>query len=118
MVLFYLILYVPSTIFQLCRDGSAWVEPVKLGLMCLAQGHNAATLVRLEPAALSLQSSTPPLRYVVDKFEKGITLIIYIPLRLILRHDEIFHLIWIPKKISEKIILEQKYLQTTKIMKK
>ena len=23
-----LILYVPSTIFQLCRDGSAWVEPV------------------------------------------------------------------------------------------
>ena len=23
-----LILYVPSTIFQLCRDGSFWVEPV------------------------------------------------------------------------------------------
>ena len=23
-----LILYVPSTIFQLCRDGSSWVEPV------------------------------------------------------------------------------------------
>ena len=22
------ILYVPSTIFQLCRDGSSWVEPV------------------------------------------------------------------------------------------
>ena len=22
-----LILYVPSTIFQLCRDGSSWVEP-------------------------------------------------------------------------------------------
>ena len=27
-VLFDLILYVPSTIFQLNRDGSSWVEPV------------------------------------------------------------------------------------------
>ena len=27
-VLFDLILYGPSTIFQLCRDGSSWVEPV------------------------------------------------------------------------------------------
>ena len=27
-ILFDLILYVPSTIFQLCRDGSFWVEPV------------------------------------------------------------------------------------------
>ena len=26
--LFDLILYVPSTIFQLCRDGSSWVEPL------------------------------------------------------------------------------------------
>ena len=26
--LFNLILYVPSTIFQLYRDGSSWVEPV------------------------------------------------------------------------------------------
>ena len=26
--LFVLILYVPSKIFQLCRDGSSWVEPV------------------------------------------------------------------------------------------
>ena len=26
--LFDLILYVPSTIFQLCRDGSSWVKPV------------------------------------------------------------------------------------------
>ena len=25
---FYLILYVPSTIFQLNRDGSSWVEPI------------------------------------------------------------------------------------------
>ena len=27
-VLFDLILYVPSTIFQLDRDGSFWVEPI------------------------------------------------------------------------------------------
>ena len=27
-VLFDLILYIPSTIFQLCRDGFSWVEPV------------------------------------------------------------------------------------------
>ena len=26
--LFDLILYIPSTIFQLCRDASSWVEPV------------------------------------------------------------------------------------------
>ena len=29
--------------------------------MCLAQGHNAVTLVRLEPGALGLESSTLPL---------------------------------------------------------
>ena len=28
LILFDLILYVPSTIFQLCWDGSSWVEPV------------------------------------------------------------------------------------------
>ena len=28
LILFDLILYVPSTIFQLNRDGSSWVEPV------------------------------------------------------------------------------------------
>ena len=39
--LFDLILYVPSTIFQLNRDGSSWVEPVLSYDKC----------VRLEPAA-------------------------------------------------------------------
>ena len=34
-----------STVFQLCWDGSSSVEPVK----CLAQGHNAASPVRLKP---------------------------------------------------------------------
>ena len=43
--LFYLILYLPTTIFQLKRDGSSWVEPA------LSQ-DNSVTPVRPEPAAL------------------------------------------------------------------
>ena len=35
--LFVLILYVPSSIFKLNRDGSSWTS-TKLGEMCLAQG--------------------------------------------------------------------------------
>ena len=51
----YLIWFITSqsTIFQkLCQDSSSLVEPVgtKQGLMGLAEGHNAVTLVRLEPA--------------------------------------------------------------------
>ena len=50
--LFDLILYVPSTIFQLYKDESSWVETSnKQGLMCLARGHNAVTPLRLEPVA-------------------------------------------------------------------
>ena len=46
------ILYVPSTIFQLNRDGSSWVEPVLNKDKCvLLKDHNAVTPVRLEPAA-------------------------------------------------------------------
>ena len=60
--LFDLILYVPSSIFQLYSDGSSWVD-TKLGLMCLAQEHNAVTSVRLEPAAIGLGSSTLPLSH-------------------------------------------------------
>ena len=58
---FYLIIYVPSIIFQLCRDGSSWVEPV----VCLAQGHNAVTPLRLEavvPRSRVKQSITEQLR--------------------------------------------------------
>ena len=33
--LFDLILYVPSTIFQLNRDGSSWVEPVLSNDKCV-----------------------------------------------------------------------------------
>ena len=50
--LFDLILYVPSTIFQLNRDGIPWVEPVQsYGKFVLLEDQNAVTLVRLEPAA-------------------------------------------------------------------
>ena len=52
MLLFDLILYVPSTIFQFNRDWSSWVEPVLRKDKCvLLKDHNAVTLVRLEPAA-------------------------------------------------------------------
>ena len=50
--LFDLILYVPSTIFQLNRDGSSWVEPVLSYDKCiLLKDHNKVTLVWLEPVA-------------------------------------------------------------------
>ena len=64
--LFDLILYVPSTIFQLNRDGSSWVEPVLSWDKCvLLKDHNAVKLVRLEPTALwsrMKHSTTEPLR--------------------------------------------------------
>ena len=64
--LFDLILYVPSTIFQLCRDGSSWMEPVLSYDKCvLLKDHNAVAPVRLEPAAPRSRvkhSTTEPLR--------------------------------------------------------
>ena len=49
---FALILYVQSTIFQLNRDGSSWVETVlSEGKYVLLKDHNAVTPARLEPAA-------------------------------------------------------------------
>ena len=63
---FYLILYIPSTIFQLNRGGSSWVEPELSYDKCvLLKDHNASTLVRLEPAAPHSRfkhSTTEPLR--------------------------------------------------------
>ena len=65
--LFNLILYVQSTIFQLNRDGSFWVEPVLSFDKCvLLKNHNTVTPVRLEPAATRSRvkhSTTEPLRY-------------------------------------------------------
>ena len=64
--LFVLILNVPSTIFQLYRDGSSLVEPVLSWDKCvLLKDHNTVTPVRLEPAALRSRvkhSTTEPLR--------------------------------------------------------
>ena len=55
-----------SAIFHLCRDRSSWVEPVlSKDKMCLAQGHNAVTRVRLEPAipqSWIKHSTTEPMR--------------------------------------------------------
>ena len=52
--LFDLILYVPSTIFQLNRDGFSWVEPVLSYDKCvLLEDHNAVTPVRLGPSVSS-----------------------------------------------------------------
>ena len=44
-----------STIFQVCRDGFSWVEPVLSKDKCLAQGHNTVAPVMLEPAAIQSQ---------------------------------------------------------------
>ena len=64
--LFDLILYVPSTIFQLNRDESSWVEPVQSQDKCvLLKDHNTVTPVRLEPTAPQTRvkhSTTEPLR--------------------------------------------------------
>ena len=60
--LFNLIFYVPSTIFQLKRDESSWVEPVLSWDKCvLLNDHNAVKPVRLEPPAPWFESSTLPL---------------------------------------------------------
>ena len=47
--LFDLILYVPSTIFQLCQDGSSWVEPVLSKDKCVLLKDTTVTPVRIEP---------------------------------------------------------------------
>ena len=64
-----LILYVTSTIFQLNRDGSSWVEAVlSLDKCVLLKDRNAVTPVRLEPAAPRFRvkhSTTEPRRFLV-----------------------------------------------------
>ena len=60
--LFDFILYIPVHNFS---DISVQVFLAKQGLMCLAQGNNAVTPVRLEPATPQSQvkhSTTEPLR--------------------------------------------------------
>ena len=62
--------FVPSTIFL------GWTS-TKLGLMCLAQGHNSVTPVRLEPASprsrvkhSTNESLRSPYMYEMDKYSK------------------------------------------------
>ena len=69
--LFDLILYVQSTICQLYRDGSSWVEPVLSYDECvLLKDHNAVTPVRLEPAAFRSQSYAFKKRKRIDQVSK------------------------------------------------
>ena len=72
--LFDMILYVPINNLSVM---SGWVflslTSAKLGLMCLAQGHNAVMPVRLEPAALRSavkHSITEPLHFQTDDDNK------------------------------------------------
>ena len=73
--LFNLILYIPSTILQLNRDGSSWVEPVLSYDKCvLLKDHNTLTPVRLEPAASRSQvkhSTTEPLHSQLECIKKN-----------------------------------------------
>ena len=85
-VLFDLILYVPSTIFQLNRCGSSLVEQVLSRDNCLLlKDHNAVAPVRHELAAsrsrakLSTTEPLCPLQNVVLKFGKNET---YLPATL------------------------------------
>ena len=65
--LFDLILYVPSTIFQLNRAESSLIEPILSWDKCvLLKDHNTVMPVRLEPAASRSRvkhSTTEPLRF-------------------------------------------------------
>ena len=62
--LFDLILYVPVNTFQLCRDGSSWVEPVLSKDKCvLLKGTTQWRRWGSNPRPLGLESSTLPLSH-------------------------------------------------------
>ena len=67
--LFDLILYVTSKIFQLYRADLPGLNQYLARINVLAQGHNAVTPVRLEPATLGLdcQSRTCPLIFRIGR---------------------------------------------------
>ena len=75
--LFDLILYVPSAIFQLNRDGSSWAEPVLSQDKCvLLKEHNAVKPVRpfrLESSTLPLSHCAPSLSLSAINLEIGIS---------------------------------------------
>ena len=69
-ILFDLILYVPSTIFQLYRDASSWVEPVLSWDECvLLMDHNAVTPVRFEQSAIIMTKLTKQCAF-SEKYEQ------------------------------------------------
>ena len=69
---FDLILYVPSTIFQLNRDGSSWVGPVLCWDKCvLLNDHKAVTPVRLEPAAPQSRAKHSTLSHCAPRYCVG-----------------------------------------------
>ena len=75
--LFDLILYIPvnNFIVMLGRVFLGRTSP-KQGLMCLAQGHNAETLARLETAALQSRvkhSTTEPMRSLHTNYYQNIS---------------------------------------------
>ena len=78
--LFDLILYVPVSNFSVV-SGQVFLglTSTKQGLMCLAQGHNAVTPVRLEPAtprSRDMHSTTEPLHSLEKKRKKRMSSII------------------------------------------
>ena len=84
-----------STIFQLCQDGSSWVEPV----LSKAQGHNAVTPVRLKPAALRSRvkhSTTEPLHSHIQLCFSSLCLLLTLGGALIKK------LLWDLNKINEQ----------------
>ena len=60
-LLFDLILYVPSTIFQLDRDRPSWVEPVLSWDKCvLLKDHNTVTPARFDRSRVKHSTTEPP----------------------------------------------------------
>ena len=56
-------------LFQICQEGSSWVEPILSKDLCLAQGHSTVTLVRLKPStpwSCVKYSTTEPLSSLYD----------------------------------------------------
>ena len=78
----------------LCRTST------KLGSMCLAQGHNAATPMRLEPVAPGSRvrhSTTEPLRSLIIELEEDI---------MVLSNVTKFHKIWIKTiRLRESVVM-------------
>ena len=63
-VVFYLLLYIQSTVFQLCQDWSSWVEPVLSSDNCvLLKNTTQCRQQGLNLLHLSLESSTLPLSH-------------------------------------------------------